>query len=84
MIQSKLQLLVEELRDTLKRKEEEVVNINNSYISSSISNIKQEIDTFEAFTKKQSNDPFLMDQILKNFQKEANVIIERINELKNT
>lgn len=73
-----LKNLVILLRIKLKLKEENI-EVNDLTRTSLIQHRKKDIDAFELSTINASKDPTLRAQIIKNFTKDADDIINRID-----
>jgi|GEM_PF-4427152 nicotinamide mononucleotide adenylyltransferase len=79
-----LEELVNRLQEALNQKEKELSSKQdyNAYLKGHIQNKQLEIQSFSNSIKDVSKDPFLKKEIINNFTKEANRIIEEIQLIK--
>ena len=79
-----LEELVNRLQEVLNQKGKEFSSKQgyNAYSMGHIQNRQKEIQSFSNSIKEVSKDPFLKKEIINNFTKEANRIIEEILKIK--
>lgn len=78
-----LRKILEELAVLYKEKEKECNEKPNfnSYVQSELNNKKRKIEIFQTSIDKVSNDPFLKNEIINNFKRDAEQIKSEIGQI---